>query len=155
MFTTSCSSDNSLDFNKPNIKLAQKFHLDSINLMYQYYQKFGFHETCEDLRMVSKAQKKLSFKKDLPISLTDLKIINDFSNKADQLKGDKISFSTNTRNVFYDIEIDYVNYTNDSLLQVGLSNGSYELKHSDLNLILKVYDKDSDLYYIEMHQCDR
>ena len=37
----------------PNKKLANEFGINSTELIYQYYQKFGFTDLCEDIRMVS------------------------------------------------------------------------------------------------------
>ena len=59
-----------------NLNLAKEFGIDSTQLVYQYYQKFGFTDLCEDIRMVAKKKDMPNFEKKLPISIEDLKIIN-------------------------------------------------------------------------------
>ena len=77
----SCLTKNKVDNNKPNFELASKYGIDSTQLVYQYYQKFGFTETCEQIRMVSKSASKTNFDKNLPFSVEDIKTIN---NNSDQ-----------------------------------------------------------------------
>ena len=140
--------------NIPNMNLATEFEIDSTQLVYQYYQKFGFTDVCEDIRMVSKLKDSPNFKKKLPITQDDLKAINEFSNKVDLIKGSQISFDSNTRNEFYDIELDFIEFTSDSLLTVKLTNGEYEIIQTDLTSTLKIFDKESGLLYVESHRCD-
>jgi len=62
-------------------------------LKYQYYQKFGFTDVCEYLRIVLEPIEIPKLNKSLPIDSADLKKINNFSNKTDKLNGDIISFN--------------------------------------------------------------
>ena len=140
--------------NKPNMSLAFEYKIDSTQLVYQYYQKFGFTDLCEDIRMVAKLNNSPNFKKRLPISEDDLKNINAFSNKSDSINSSQISFNSNTRNRFYDIELDFIEFRADSLITIELSNGEYEIIQTDLTETLKVYDKESGLLYVESHRCD-
>tara|TARA_B100000795_G_scaffold266601_1_gene250038 strand:+ start:2410 stop:2919 length:510 start_codon:yes stop_codon:yes gene_type:complete len=148
-----CGTNNKTE-SKPDMKLATEFEMDSTQLVYQYYQKFGFTDVCEDIRMVSKLKDSPKFKKRLPITKNDLKAINEFSNKVDSIKGSQISFDSNTRNQFYDIELGFIEFNSDSLLTVKLTNGEYEIIQTDLTSILKVFDKESGLLYVELHRCD-
>ena len=148
-----CEKNNKID-NKPDINLATEFKIDSIQLVYQYYQKFGFTDTCEDIRMVSKLKDSPKFRKKLPINKNDLKKINSFLNKTDSINGTHISFRSNTRNKFYDIELDFIEFNSDSLLTVKLINGEYEIIQTDSTSTLKVFDKESGLLYVESHRCD-
>ena len=140
--------------NEPNMNLASEYKVDSTQLVYQYYQKFGFTDVCEDIRMVAKLNNSINFKKRLPITEDDLKTINGFSNKVDSINSSQISFNSNTRNQFYDIELDFIEFSTDSLLTIELSNGEYEIIQTDLTSTLKVYDKESGLLYVESHRCD-
>ena len=148
-----CKKNNKID-NKPDINLATEFKIDSIQLVYQYYQKFGFTDICEDIRMVSKLKDSPKFRKKLPINKNDLKKINSFLNKTDSINGTHISFRSNTRNKFYDIELDFIEFNSDSLLTVKLINGEYEIIQTDSTSTLKVFDKESGLLYVESHRCD-
>ena len=148
-----CKKNNKID-NKPDINLATEFKIDSIQLVYQYYQKFGFTDICEDIRMVSKLKDSPKFRKRLPINKNDLKKINSFLNKTDSINGTHISFRSNTRNKFYDIELDFIEFNSDSLLTVKLINGEYEIIQTDSTSTLKVFDKESGLLYVESHRCD-
>lgn len=76
---------NTKNENEPNMDLAYKYSLDSTQLVYQYYQKFGFTDICEDIRMVAKLNNSPNFKKKLPITKIDLKNINAFLNKVDPI----------------------------------------------------------------------
>lgn len=139
--------------NIANYKLAEDFGIDSVDLIYQYYQKFGFTDLCEDLRMVS--QKSLiKLNKKLPIDSNDLKIINNFPNKTDKINGKKLSFNSTLRQQFKDIELVFIEFKQDSMLLLSLENGEYEIKETKWNSTLKIYDNESGLYYIEIHQCD-
>ncbi|NMM50858.1 hypothetical protein [Marinigracilibium pacificum] len=149
----SCGTNIKTD-NTPNLKLASDYNIDSNQLVYQYYQKFGFTDVCEDIRMVAKLNKSPNFKKRLPITDNDLNTINSFSNKIDSINNSQISFESNTRNHFYDIELDFVEFNTDSLLTIDLSNGEYEIIQTDLTSTLKVFDKQSGLIYVESHRCD-
>ena len=140
--------------NKPNMNLASEYKIDSTQLVYQYYQKYGFTDVCEDIRMVAKLNNSPNLNKRLPITEEDLKTINGFSNKVDSLNSSQISFNSNTRNQFYDIELDFIEFSTDSLLTIELSNGEYEIIQTKLTSILKVFDRESGLLYVESHKCD-
>ena len=139
---------------EPNMSLASEYKIDSTQLVYQYYQKFGFTDLCEDIRMVAKLNNSPNFKKRLPITEDDLKIINTFSNKVDSINSSQILFKSNTRYRFYDMEVDFIEFKADSLITIELSNGEYEIIQTDLTETLKVYDKESGLLYVESHRCD-
>ena len=149
----SCGTSNKIE-SKPDMSLALEFGLDSTQLVYQYYQKFGFTDVCEDLRMLAKLKDSPQFKKRLPITNDDLKIINGFSNKVDSIKDSQISFETNTRSKFYDIELDFIEFSSDSLLKIQLTNGEYEIIQTEMTSTLKVFDRESGLLYAESHRCD-
>ena len=153
VITFSCSS-NQTDSRTPNYTLIKEFEIDSTKLTYQYYQAFGFNETCEDLRLVFNTNQEVELRNNLPINPNDLKRINEFDNKIDKLVGDSISFSHNSRATFNDIEIDFIKYVKDSSVSVKLQKGTYELKIEEFESSLKVYDKESNNLYIEIHRCD-
>lgn len=140
--------------NEPDISLATEFGLDSTQLFYQYYQKFGFGETCEDIRMLCKAQEPQRFKKSLPISDDDLKKINQFPNKVDSINGATISLAKNTRREFQDIELDFAEFSLDSLPTIQLTKGGYEIIETEWSSTLIINDIESGLLYVEAHRCD-
>ncbi len=138
----------------PNKKLANEFGINSTELIYQYYQKFGFTDLCEDIRMVSIPKEVPKLYKNLPISIDDRNIINNFSNKTDSIRKSSITFKTNTRNQFYDIELDFIEFTTDSALIINLNKGKYQISQTKSTSILKIYDNESGSYYMEIHRCD-
>lgn len=138
----------------PDMKLAAEFEVDSTQLAYQYYQKFGFTDVCEDLRMVSKLKVSPNLKKKLPIEPKDLEIINEFPNKVDRLEEFEISFDTNARSAFHDMELKFIEFISDTTLSVQLEKGEYEISQTELLSVFKVYDSVSGLLYIEVHRCD-
>ena len=140
--------------NQPNMNLASEYEINSTQLVYQYYQKFGFTDVCEDIRMVAKLNNSPNLKKRLPITDDDLKTINAFSNKVDSMNSTQILFNPDTRNQFYDIELDFIEFRSDSLITIELLNGEYEIIQTDLISTLKVYDKESGMLYVESHRCD-
>lgn len=140
--------------NTVNITLAEEFGVDSKQLVYQYYQKFGFTDVCEDLRMVANQKEAPKFEKSLPITTEDMWIINSFSNKTDKISESPISFDTNNRKEFFDVELDFVEYTIDSNLVINLNTGQYEISQSDRASMFKIYDRESGMLYVEVHRCD-
>lgn len=134
--------------------LALEFGVDTSDLIYQYYQKYGFTDLCEDLRMVSFVETSPKLKKKLPISEDDLNVINAFSNKVDSVNNSAITFENNTRIFFLDIELDFIEFVTDSTVEVGLKEGEYEIVQDKFSSILKVYDSQKGLFYIEIHECD-
>jgi hypothetical protein len=151
----SCNtSTNHVRKNEPDMSLATEFGFDSTQLIYQYYQKFGFGEMCEDIRMLCKAQEPQNFKKSLPISDDDLKKINQFPNKVDSINGAAISLVKNTRREFQDIELDFTEFSLDSLPTIQLANGEYEIIETEWSSTLIIYDVESGLLYLESHRCD-
>lgn len=148
----SCGSNSKAE-NKPNNKLAADYGIDATKLVYQYYQKFGFTDLCEDLRMVSKQEVSPEFTKKLPFSTDDLKTINGFSNKIDSINGQRVLLNSSIRKHFYDVELEFVEYVTDSTFSVELTNGEYEIIETELKSVIKVYDRTNDLLYIESHSC--
>lgn len=151
-FLFSCGTNNHQE-NIPDINLAKEFGIDSTQLVYQYYQKYGFTDVCEDLRMVSKVANSPQLKKELPISTQDLKKIHSFSNKVDSITGPTLSFQSNSRNSFYDIELEFTEFITDSNLTLRLQKGKYEVTQTDTATTLKIYDQESGFFYIEVHRC--
>ena len=139
---------------RPNMILAQQFGLDTADVLAQYYQKFGFTDVCQDLRMVAKVSGDMYFEKTLPISADDLKRIHQFSNKLDSIANYQIEFPVIHRFYNSDIELDYHTYYSDSLNTVQLNHGSYEIIQSRFGSVLKIFDNVNGLLYIESHTCD-
>lgn len=153
LWLASCGTSTKQD-NAPNMSFVMEFGIDSTQLLYQYYQKFGFTDVCEDLRMVAKLNESPKLGKNLPINDEDLKTINNFSNKVDRIESSTISFKSNPRSQFYDIELNFIEFVTDSTLTVKLKTGEYEITQTESTSTLKVFDSDSKLLYIEIHKCD-
>ena len=124
----------------PNFDLALEFGSNSLELEYQYYQKFGFTDLCEDIRMIGTPSKAPILIKKLPLEPNDLKIINSFQNKVDKLGGDRVLFPKNLRNIFLDIELDFIEFGRDELPNISLKLGTYEITQKENQLVLKIYN---------------
>lgn len=129
-------------------------NIDSTNIKYQYYQKFGFTDICEHIRILSKIDSIPNLANDLPISYADRNLINRISNKTDSIFGDKILINYRDRNVFSDIELDFYEFQSDSNLVLNLTNGKYQVRISDFESELIIYDNKNKLIYYEIHRCD-
>ncbi len=137
-----------------HVKLAKEQGIDSSNLVYQYYQKYGFTDVCEDLRMVAKNTRLTRFDKTLPLSAQDRQLLHSFSNKMDRLVGNQLVFTTHNRIWFRDIELDFVEFKLDSGLLLNLEKGTYQITQSEFVNKWEVLDENSGLYYVEIHRCD-
>lgn len=140
--------------NLPDYELIEEFGIDSTELVYQYYQQFGFTDLCEDLRIISKQTSSPGLEKDLPISPEDLAVIAEFSNKGDTFEEKIVIGNWKARSPNQDIENVFLEYIPDSLLEFNSRVGKYEIKISDSGSILKIYDREAKLLYIEVHRCD-
>ena len=148
-----CKTDTSKE-STLNVSIINEFKLDSSKVIYQFYQKFGFTDLCEDIRIVSSLESSPNLKNELPISIENLKIINSFSNKVDSFNGKEISIVPNLRNVFNDIELIYNEYITDSVFTISFNKGKYELTNYKFESTLKIYDEESGMFYLEIHRCD-
>jgi len=140
--------------NQPNFTLSQEFGIDSTEVVYQYYQQFGFTDLCEDLRLISRQPIVPDFEKALPISPEDLAIIAEFPNKADLFQEKIVIGNREARSVNQDIELDFLEYIPDSSLVFQFQDGAYEIAQTDTSSILKIFDSIHKLLYIEVHRCD-
>lgn len=138
----------------PNVKLALEFKVDSNQLLYQYYQKFGFTDLCEEIRMISKYESTFDLMKQLPLEANDLLIINSFLNKADSIGGDTLAFQTSNRHLFRDIELEFSEFKKSRVPIIGLKKGSYEIIQTEKSSILRIYNPQSKLFYLEVHRCE-
>ena len=150
----SCGATTENGITKPNKALAEEFGIKSSDLLLQRYQKFGFTDICEDIRMIAKCPSEPLLTKSLPISPEDLNHFNRTTNKVDSLNGIEISTSRLSRSFYQDIELEYVNFVANSNVTVQLSFGEFELTKLDYGLKLTVYDRNNQLIYIEVHRCD-
>lgn len=132
----------------------EEFGIDSTELVYQYYQQFGFTDLCKDLRIISKQTSSPGLEKVLPISPENLAAIAKFSNKEDVFEEKIVIGNWKARRPNQDIENVFLEYIPDSSLAFNSKIGEYEIKILDSGSILKIYDREAKLLYIEVHRCD-
>ncbi len=137
--------------NYANYKLAREFKIDSINLKYQYYQKYGFTDLCEEIQMVSISEKTKAFEKMLPIEKEDLKLIKPIFPCIDD---SIIDLKNNSRNFYADIELDFSECLIDSNLNLRIAKGEYEFTETEFMTTLRIYDAESGLIYLGIRKCD-
>lgn len=138
----------------PDYELIVEFGIDSTELVYQYYQQFGFTDLCEDLRIISKQTSSPGLEKDLPISLEDSAVIAKFSNKGNVFEEKIVIGNRKARRQNQDVENVFLEYIPDSLLVFNPKVGEYEINILDSGSILKIYDSEAKLLFIEVHRCD-
>lgn len=103
--------------NIPNYVLSNKFGIDSSNIIYQYYQKYGFTDLCEDVKMIAKTDDSPLLTSKLPINSSDLKKLQTQSNR-DYLTDTLQLFKYNNRQYQKDVELEYLEYIQDSTIIV-------------------------------------
>ena len=132
----------------PNFDIAKKYGIDSASLAYQYYQKYGLTDVCEDIKMIARMEVAPRLHKKLPFSSNDLEKLD-----IKRINGSEYKFLLDERDLFQDIELDFIEYTPDTTLRLNLEKGYYEIRANDLNHVIKIYDAKSGLFYIEVHKC--
>jgi hypothetical protein len=140
--------------NQPDYSLMEEFGIDSSEIVYQYYQEFGFTDVCEDLRLISKQPIASGLQNNLPLTQKDLAVINSFPNKRDSLQDRIIIGNSAARSAQQDIESRFLEYIQDSSLVFQLKEGEYEIIQTDTSSILKIFDSINKLLYIEVHRCN-
>ena len=150
-----CTTGNKTELlTNPNEALVKTFGLNSKDIIYQYYQKFGFTDICEEIRIISKAAEPITLEKILPVNQQDIDLINKFSNKTDSfLAGQPLSIIPH-REHFIDIELNYFEYKAMDSISVGISKGSYQIEQTEFESRLTIYDVENGLIFIEVHKCD-
>lgn len=139
---------------QPDYNLIEEFGIDSSELVYQYYQSFGFTDLCEDLRLISKQPIAPGLQNNLPLTQEDLSVINSFPNKSDSLQEKIILGNLEARSAQQDIESRFLEYIPDSSLAFQLMEGEYEIIQTDTSAIIRIFDSINKLLYIEVHRCD-
>ena len=137
-----------------NKNLTEELGIDVSDVLYQRFQKFGFTDVCEDIRIISKLSTSPELANQLPMTMEDLTKFNSTPNKVDTLNGLSITTSAVPRDFYLDIELEYVNFVSDSNLTVQLEFGEYELKELAFGRQLTIFDSRNGLLYIELHRCD-
>ena len=138
--------------NKANYELAREFEIDSVNLIYQYYQKYGFTDLCEEIQMISDYKKTITYENKLPITPEDLENIKPI---FPCIGDSSLNVKRNSRSINEDIELDFREFSNDSNLDLNLLKGEYEYTQTEYFTTLKIYDAESGLTYWGIKKCDR
>ena len=134
--------------------IAEEFIVDGDAVVYQYYQKFGFTDLCEDITHVIKTNNSPNLSKHLPMTEEDLVFFNKVS-KADYNKDhDRLLLRCSLRTTNQDVELEFNEYCPDPSLVIKLKSGEYEIVESKLNQIIRIFDMESGLYFVEVHRCD-
>jgi hypothetical protein len=139
---------------KPDKNLGKEYLTDFSKIEYQYGQKFGFHETCDHIRIFGKPKNRVQLKNRLPISEKDLKSINGFLNKVDEFKVGIFSPVYEYSDAFSHMRISQFEYKSGANLKMNTKKGTYEIYESKLKSTFKIYDAETNRLYIETHFCD-
>lgn len=139
---------------QPNLAVASEFHISLDQLVYQYYQKYGFTDVCENIRMVTSVDVSPRLKNQLPIKADDRMMLSNILKGTATMNETEIRLNSNGRTRYLDIELEFVEFSADTLPVIRLSQGEYEFHQTDLEWTLKVYDSESGLLLIASHRCD-
>jgi hypothetical protein len=150
LFISSCSNQERNE-NLADYKLAKEFGIDSASLKYQYFQKYGFTETCEDIHMIYIPKSSSDFINNLPIKKADLQVLKP---KFIRITDSTIAINRNSRFINVDIELGYSEYLPDTNLNFRIKNGKYEISESEFSTTLRIFDEESGLVYVGIKQCD-
>lgn len=135
---------------------AVQYGLDSSQVLMFYYQQFGFTDVCEDIRIACRMKSPPILQNALPISDSLLYRINSMENKTDSIDRNLLRLRTDLRIPFSDIENEFIYFhenESDSLFTLKLNEGSYEFLQTETAEIFKVFDKESGVFYVEVHKC--
>lgn len=136
----------------PEIVLVDSLNINPNNIVYQYYEKFGFTDVCTHYRVLLKndTEERSSWKK-LPFKVGDLKKINQMSNKVDPISGEIYNPKFRKKDVFDDILLERKEFfAEDSLKSLNLLHGFYQVGES----FFKIYDEKNKVLYVEIHVCN-
>ncbi|WP_306643933.1 hypothetical protein [Sanyastnella coralliicola] len=149
----SCRTNDSFN-DKTFNELTHKFNIDSSQVVYMFYQKYGFTDVCEDLIMLTNVDLNPELSERLPMSDHDLEMVAMFSISQTSAKPIQAMLSPDQGSEFKDIELEYLDYNPSSLKSIDFVDGSYEITQTQMMFTLKIYDEESGLLYVASHGCD-
>jgi hypothetical protein len=140
--------------NELNMDLISLKNISNNDVVYQFYEKFGFTETCEHYRNLYYCRTKIDIAEwhKLPISNNHLMQINLLSNKVDTLKtASIISTRYKYANFFDDISLKKSEFiTKASDIFIDTENGFYYYD----KVSYKIYNPQASKMYEEVHTCN-
>lgn len=149
-YTNKDSNENS----KPNLSLISIKNINSTEVYYQFYEKYGFTDVCEHYRTLfyfPKFKPNSKWKK-LPISNCDLVLINKTENKVDSIPKFDFDVRFTQKNKFQDISLEMSEYTNPNRnrFNLDLETGYYFFNRNEIC----IYNISDSLFYYEVHKCN-
>lgn len=154
IFSCSCTANISKDELPKSTLIKVKFPIKKSNILYQFYEEFGFGETCIHTRSLFRVD---SFKinnnwKKLPMLKKDINKIRLIPNKIDTLKNKEIVVKYSYKTYFDDISLISKEYIKDSSFnkKVGLLKGYYKIEDDKF----LIFDDNKKIMYYEEHSCN-
>ena len=152
----SCGTHNSSEKKSilPDKSLVADYNIGTDQILYQYYEKFGFTDLCVHHRTLFYVHEniKLNNWNKLPMLEADINKVNSLHNKLDSLNGDSISVVYNYKNVFSDISLKLEEYFKDTIFdkELALTDGYYRINST----VFELYNPGNKTIYLEYHECD-
>lgn len=133
--------------------LINEYKIKPNAILYQYYEKYGFTDICIHTRAYFKYtnfKKEKNWKK-LPLSTTDIKLINSFPNKIDSIKNN-YSVLYQKKDFYDGIMIETKEHIKDTVFnkRLDLTKGYYKITKNTL----EVYNPKTNTLYYEYYKCD-
>lgn len=137
---------------KCDTNLIEEKNVKENNIIYQYYEKFGFTDVSKHYRSLYTIDNFVLPEKldKLPIKKSDLLFINALSNKIDKIDSRKIKIPYQFKDRFNDIMLDNFEYYDSSfkINSISLKNGFYELNKNGF----KIYNPQTKTIYSEYYE---
>jgi hypothetical protein len=147
----SCNSRNN---NVPESKFIKSIEVPESQILYQYYEKYGFTDVCIHSRSyfrVKDFQLDSQWRK-LPVSNSDIFKINSIGEKVDTFTGANFPIIYRYKYFFSDISLDSREFIKDTTFDedVDVFNGYYRVTKSSF----EIYCKERGTVYYEYHECN-
>ena len=149
----SCNSNNDDGRKMPKSSFIIGYEVHEDQILYQYYEKFGFTDICVHTRSYFTAKDFSVTNEWMPLPMTkkDRLRINSIPNRIDSLPDDSFLVIYNHKNFFSDISLDSKEFIRETTFEkkINLRNGFYRINKT----IFEVYNDKDDVIYYEYHSC--
>lgn len=154
LLLVSCVTTTKENDKLPKSSLIKGYDVSNDDILYQFYEEFGFDEICTHTRSYFKVE---NFKTKegwvkLPMSKKDVLKLRLIPNKIDTLKGKTLDVKYAYKLFFDDISLDrkeHVNDTDPFENEISLEKGYYKIDGSTF----LIYNTNNRIYY-EEHYCN-
>lgn len=150
----SCSANDHKNSKLPSKTFINGYEIKSEQILYQFFEKFGFTDICIHSRSYFKINKFSATDdwKPLPMNAEDVRKANSIPNKIDSLNASDFSIIYQNKDFFSDINLELEEFVKDTIfdLKIDLSMGYYRIGKDKI----EIYNHENSTIYLEYHSCD-